>query len=286
MRSWHTPDGRARARRNVKQTLLRTARDWTPPIVSRALRNVLPFGTRFRGHFGTWRQAVDASTGYATDQVFERVKAAALKVKAGEAAYERDSVLFDEVRYSGLLLAGLLRAAAWNDNRLCVLDFGGALGSSYYQNRPFLSGLKDLRWCVVEQERFVVTGRESFADEQLGFYHDVEECLGQEGPDVALFSSVLAYLEDPYEVLAAVGRHGLQTVIVDRTYFHDGREDRLAIQTVPSRIYKADYPAWIFSTDKFLDFMEGVGYRSLGDFESFDKANSRMDYRGYVFDRS
>ena len=55
--------------------------------------------------------------------------------------YERDSVLFDTIRYSWPLLSDLLRAASEDQNHLSVLDFGGSLGSSYYQNRVFLSHL-------------------------------------------------------------------------------------------------------------------------------------------------
>ena len=45
-------------------------------------------------------------------------------MKNGEAVYERDSVLFDEIQYSWGLLAGLQKAALENDGKLCVLDFG------------------------------------------------------------------------------------------------------------------------------------------------------------------
>ena len=61
----------------------------------------------------------------------------AFKVKNGEAVYERDSVLFDEIQYSWGLLAGLEKAALEHDGKLCVLDFGGSLGSTYYQNKQF-----------------------------------------------------------------------------------------------------------------------------------------------------
>ena len=70
--------------------------------------------------------------------ILDKVLAATLKVKQGQAVFERDSVLFDEIEYSWPLLAGLMWAAASNGGKLNVLDFGGALGSSYYQNRKFL----------------------------------------------------------------------------------------------------------------------------------------------------
>ena len=43
-----------------------------------------------------------------------------LKIKAGEAAFDRDSVLFAEVQHSFPVLAGLLRAAVESGNQLNV----------------------------------------------------------------------------------------------------------------------------------------------------------------------
>lgn len=52
------------------------------------------------GYYNSWIEAVAASTGYDTDLILEKTKAALLKVKNGEAIYERDSVLFNEIQYT------------------------------------------------------------------------------------------------------------------------------------------------------------------------------------------
>ena len=72
-------------------------------------------------------------------------------MKRGEAVYERDSVIFDHIEYSFPVLCGLLRAAVEDDGKLNVLDFGGSLGSSYYQKKGFLAVCKHLRWSIIEQ---------------------------------------------------------------------------------------------------------------------------------------
>ena len=59
-------------------------------------------------------------------------------------------------------------AAAANGGRLEVVDFGGALGSTWWQHREELSALGLRRWVVVEQPQFIEAGRE-FAGEILGF---------------------------------------------------------------------------------------------------------------------
>ena len=48
----------------------------------------------------------------------------------------------DVMEYQFPLLSGLLYAAA-RDGGLSVVDFGGALGSTYFQCRDFLCGVKD-----------------------------------------------------------------------------------------------------------------------------------------------
>src|SRR5436305_14010450 len=101
---------------------------------------------RFSGNYKSWEEAERDSTGYAAPEILQKTRAALLKVKAGEAAFERDSVIFDTMQYNFSLLAGLLRAAAANHGRLSVLDFGGSLGSTYFQQRSFLCDVTDLHW--------------------------------------------------------------------------------------------------------------------------------------------
>src|SRR5690606_1701818 len=107
------------------------------------------------------------------------------------AVFERDSMLFDEVHHSFPVLAGLLRAAAENAGSLSVLDFGGSLGSSYYQCKDFLAVIRELQWSVVEQEHFVRAGREEFSTDRLNFFYSIAECVESAAPNVALLSGVL-----------------------------------------------------------------------------------------------
>jgi len=71
----------------------------------------------YRGNYASWANAQQVSTGYNSDLILEKVKDALLKVKRGEAVYERDSVLFDEVQYSWPLLAGLVGVPTSKGNR-------------------------------------------------------------------------------------------------------------------------------------------------------------------------
>ncbi len=137
------------------------AKDWLPPVLTRKLLRFssLKGGITFDGPFVSWEEAKQRSSGYEDEQILDKVLAATLKVKRGEAVFERDSVLFDEIQYAWSVTAGLMWAAALDSGRLSVLDYGGSLGSSYFQNKKFLEDLQIVRWSVVEQAHFYEAGR-------------------------------------------------------------------------------------------------------------------------------
>ena len=236
------------------------ARDWLPPAVVRLIRRrqgpQQEGGIRFEGDFTTWEEASAQCTGYDAEDILAKVLAATLKVKHGEAAFERDSVLFNEIGYAWPVLAGLMWAAARNGGKLNVLDFGGALGSSYFQNQKFLQSLPDVLWNVVEQPHYVEVGRKYIQGEQLRFYQTIEECLTENQPNVILLSSVLQYLKSPIEHIHKLNKVGASCLIVDRTPFSKYRVDKLFVQKVPAAIYSASYPMWIFSLSEFKQLLE------------------------------
>lgn len=239
----------------------------------------------YSGDYSYWSEALASCSGYDAAIILEKVKESLLKVKAGQAVYERDSVLFDTIQYSWPLLAGLLRAASNNNNRLSVLDFGGSLGSSYYQNKDFLSVLDDLRWCIVEQKHFVECGKQYFEDENLRFYYDIPSCLAEGKINVVILSSVLPYIEKPYELIDTIVDYEIDCIIVDRTpILLSGGSDRLTIQKVPPYIYKASYPAWFFNKAKFLKHFQRR-YRIVAEFTSTDKVNIHSKFIGMIFDK-
>jgi putative methyltransferase (TIGR04325 family) len=261
----------------------RILHDFLPPALVRLYRNI-SVKEGFFGNYASWTDAASASGGYDSDLILTKVKDALLKVKSGAAVYERDSVLFDTIEYSWPLLAGLLWVASRNDNRLNLVDFGGSLGSTYYQNRRFLKHLHELHWNVVEQERFVEYGRRYFENDELSFYRDLDECCGEKQPMAILLSSVIQYMENPYALLEKVMSAGFDVIIIDRTPFLGKGGDRITVQKVPAEIYEASYPAWFFNREKFLRFFSGR-YDLVAEFESLDRANIPSQYKGFIFER-
>jgi putative methyltransferase (TIGR04325 family) len=213
------------------------ARDLIPRSLVRLLP---PAPATYAGRYASWEEAAAQATGYDAAVILERVKEATLKVRRGEAAYERDSVVFPTIQYAWPVLAGLLRAAL-EDRRLSVLDFGGSLGTSYHQSRRSLGAVSGLEWSIVEQPHFVACGRELFQDATLRFYSTVSECLSHRQPNVILLSSVLHYLPDPESVTRQLRAASASWCIIDRTPVTTG-ETFVSVQMVPPAIYPASYP--------------------------------------------
>ena len=273
-------------------------RDITPPLVWRTLKSLKrgsypreaeraePETIRFEGNFATWEEASVRCTGYDDTAILAKVLEATLKVKRGEAVFERDSVLLDRIEYAWPMLAGLMWAAARNGGRLNVLDFGGSLGSSYFQNCKFLQTLPEVRWNVVEQARYVEAGRANIQDERLRFHETIEECLIDNQPNVILLSSVLQYLPDPLGLLSSVLKIQADTIIIDRTcYVNEGNVEIIKIQHTPESIYTASYPCRFFVEDSLRRHVEEKGYLLLEVFYALDKLDSLATWKGHIFVR-
>jgi len=239
--------------------------------------------------FDSYEEIKKKCCGYSSGEIVNKCSQSLLKVKNGEAVYERDSVLFDKIQYSFPLLASLSAVASKSGNRLDLIDFGGSLGSSYFQNRKALSFLDYLRWSIVEQENFVTEGIKNFQDDVLKFYYTIEDCLKENKPNVIVLSSVLQYLENPYAFLEEIMKYNFENIIFDLTGFVEGGEDIPTLQIVPEIIYRADYACWFFNEEKFLRFFKDK-YELVYDFDcsigndieiyNYDK---RAKYKGFYF---
>src|SRR5258705_13092790 len=100
-----------------------------PPVLLYPLRKrAAAAASMHRGNYASWGEAAAAAQGYQAESILEIQRAAMRKVRDGQAVYERDSVLFDQIEYFFPSLSALLHVASRRGNSLTVLDFGGALG--------------------------------------------------------------------------------------------------------------------------------------------------------------
>jgi putative methyltransferase (TIGR04325 family) len=267
-------------------------KQFVPPILVTWLRNSASKktgNTVFTGNYVTWKDALANSVGYENQIILNKVKNATMKIVKGEAAYERDSILFDQIEYSWPLLSGLLYAASANNNRLSVLDFGGSLGTTYFQNKEFLSHLASMEWSVVEQEHFVKCGKENFENERLKYYFSIQDCVKERNCNLAILSGVLQYLEEPEETIRELILSGVNHIIIDRTLVHDFPENKITIQHVPDNIYHGSYPARFFNKEKLLTpFLSK--FRLLAEFDCYAGYQLNMEsikagYKGFLLER-
>jgi putative methyltransferase (TIGR04325 family) len=221
-------------------------------------RRLSPSRMRFARCHGDWAAARAASGGYDTAGILERVAAATREVAAGPALWERDSMLFHHAEYVHPVVGALMRTAARHGGELEVVDFGGALGSLYWQHRRLLEGLPRVRWQVIEQPAFVELGRREFANGTLRFATDLGSLETPRVPPVFLAGSVLQYLEHPDAMLAEWLAFPSSCLVLDRMPMTAHGEHQLYVQHVPAYLYAASYPCWLLSASRLRAALAGT----------------------------
>lgn len=266
-------------------------RRWAKAIGQRVIPSVLKesvrrrlFSITWEGDYPTWTEAERRGGGYDAPAIAENVARALRKVRSGAALFERDGVAFEEPAPEWPALDWIVQRAH-RQGYLRVLDFGGSLGSLYFQYRTVWDRLPRVEWQVVEQSHFTAIGRREFAEGSLQFF-DTPEAAEASGPtDVLLLSSVLQYVPRPHELLDSLLAKRPSAVIVDRTPLIERGRDRLTVQRLPATIYRASYPCWQFDRAKLLQHFISQ-YRTVAEFAALDGVRAGAIYTGFIFERA
>ncbi|MBR2374006.1 MAG: methyltransferase, TIGR04325 family [Lentisphaeria bacterium] len=224
--------------------------------------------------YSSWQSAASHAGTYDSPEIIRKVLSATQQVIDGKAVYERDSVLFYEKEYNTRLVAALQRAAA-EGKGVHVLDFGGALGSVFWQHREILQkNIKDLSWHIVEQKSFFDVSASLNYDAPLYFHETIDDALKNSDINVVLFASVLQYLERPEYFIDKV--RGVDFIIVDRhPEFCSLERSLFTVQYVKEPIYNASYPVRIWGHDELIKLLSD-------DFDVADKWLSDLEDRQVV----
>ncbi|HNX76846.1 MAG TPA: methyltransferase, TIGR04325 family [Candidatus Rifleibacterium sp.] len=269
--------------------IIKLFKELIPPALLNLKRRLLVRrGIFFNGPFPSWKAAADESGSYDQEIILQKVRSAALMVKQGKAAFERDATPFQQYNFEWPVLSNLMWSAAREKGSLRVLDFGGSLGSSYFQNLPFLKHLPEIRWGVVEQPHYVKCGQTEIQNDNLLFFNDIESCSKSIKPDVILLGSVIQFLPEPYAALQQLIESGASTFIFDRTYFSAENQDAIYVQINPVCIYPADYPCWLLNERKISEFFDQNKFFSVssfanGEFPALECFGASL--KGWVFSR-
>jgi putative methyltransferase (TIGR04325 family) len=238
----------------------------------------------FHGDYPDWAAACAVAQGYDDPGASARVVAAAHAVRAGQAVWDRDGVLFHEPRAHEPLVAALRRAAVAAGGGLDVVDFGGGMGSTWWQHREALREFR-VSWRVVERAMFVETGQREFSDAALSFHPTLAAAQAAGPVQVILLSSVLPYVADPHALLREVAAWRAPHVIVDRTPFIAGGRDRVVVQSAPRELGGGSYPCWLFDRAGVAAAFH-TDYALVGEWPvPFDQADEAVIYQGLHFQR-
>ncbi len=262
----------------------RLFRSVCPPVIKDLLTWLMGRQVRWSGAFSSFAEASMGARGYNDPDILRRVEDSVRSVLAGQAAYERDGVLFHDAEVRGLCLAAI-GLAALPGRPTMVVDFGGSLASTWLQHRRAISFALD--WRVVEQPHFVDSGKNLFGAvlNAPRFYGSINDALNsQEEPDLVLVSAVLHYLPDPEKIIREILEARPRFILVERTP-EGGSQERFCLQEVPARIYPASYPCRIFATGAIQRLM-GPGYQLIATEDSLDRCNLHgVRFRAWLFVR-
>jgi putative methyltransferase (TIGR04325 family) len=278
--------------------LIKTLKKYLPLRVQKFLWRVYCFITftpctkveriLFSGNYKKWEDAEALCQGYSAPNILEKVLTSTFKVKRGEAAFERDSVLFDIPQYPWPLLSSLLLAASRSYGKINIVDFGGSLGSTFFQCREFIAHFQELTWKVVEQPHFVDAGCRLISEGPLHFTESTDQAFKEGCINLLLLGSVLQFLPSPHLFLEQELTQKWNYILIDRTPFLVGKNaDRLTIQSVPASIYEAKYPAWFFDEERFLQHFS-KDFKLIAEWKSPDRiplADAQTIFKGFFFER-
>lgn len=270
--------------------MLRSVIQYTKQTIKVPLRLARYSSSMWSGDYPSMEAARQHCDGYDAAAITEKCKAALLEVKAGRALFERDSILYHEARYSWQLLTVVQQVALQQGGKVEVLDFGGALGSLYFQHRTWWEAIPGLQWHVIDQPALMEVGRAHAASAQLHFHNDLDAFLANYRPDVLVLSGVLQYLDDPHAWVRKVVDWGIPYILVMRTALIEGTQrDVLTVQRVWKHIYDASYPSWFFDKAKLVQSF--APYEMMGNFtDQHDPDNWVNGYKatweGFLFLKS
>ena len=204
----------------------------------------------YTGPYARWEEAKVNSTGYNSNEIFEKVRKSAFYVKNHKKGYERDSIITYDDNYDNYLIKILDIYSKKKNKTLKILDFGGSLGSLYFYYKDKINN--KFNWSIIEQKKFVKEGRRTFQNSELYFFNSIEEYKKTFLPDIIIASSSLQYLENYKDILNKILNLNPDYIIILKTPFDNKMFDEIYVQKPPKNVYNSTYPSWIFSYETFL----------------------------------
>ena len=174
---------------------------------------------------------------------------------------------------------------AANSKSFKVIDFSGGLGTTYQQNRIFISKIKNVcEWRIVEKEKFLAIGKSEFTNKILSFYKIIEEA-NKDRVDVVLFSCSICYVKNPYDFMAKAKAIKAPHIIFERKPITDEMKNTFVVEHVPPSIFKASYPIRNFNYNNIVKFFIDE-YELIEEWECDLQVDTNTTAMGFIFKRS
>jgi len=257
---------------------------FVPPVLADVLLRLGIAGNKYKYGFKSWEHAQASCSGYDDQVIFQSVVESSRRARDGKAVFDRDGVTFDKAQYSWPLLTAILGTPR-SGNLLNVLDWGGALGSTYRQSKPVIDAADlQLNWVVVEQPRLAAMGKSEFENAELSFVDSLHGLAAKQF-DLAIFSSSICYVEKPAHAISEVVGLAPSRIVFDRTPESPSKSTLIGVQKVGRKIYRASYPVWAFAPGALAEML-GPKYSLSFEWVSEFQPDPQTVAKGYCFDRT
>ena len=105
-----------------------------------------------------------------------------------------------------------------NKNEINICDYGGSLGSLYFQNKDALK--MKIKWSVIDLKKVVKFGKKNMTTNSLVFFNFIKEMKKLRSPNTLLISGFIQYVNNPFKMLSSMLKDGnFEFIIIDRVYF-------------------------------------------------------------------
>ncbi len=242
----------------------------------------------YRGPYSSWHDALKICTGYDSNKILASVLNTTRKVIKGEYLYERDSVGFKKKCYEWQMCTALLSSLNSNSGKLCIVDFGGSLGSRYFQHKELLEPY-NIDWNIIEQKHYVEATSDIVKIDNLSFHSSIDDFKKHKNADFIILSSVLQYLRDPQRIIEELINLNPQSFFIDRTYVTSKSTSDL-IYTQNSSINGLDYsyPFHLFAEKTIFNMFDD--FKHIYDFNAnyppTELASINARLKGYLFNKN
>jgi putative methyltransferase (TIGR04325 family) len=224
-----------------------------PPTMKTLIRGTL---SRFIGfvEVGSWAEAQKAVAGYESDtaveSIIESIQQAHASSNETKALTSRDLQIISS-------FAIAIAAVGVSNTKIKVVDVGGAGGDYFFMFANAMPAVT-FDWVVVETPALA----KAITKTNLGKGRDIRwvSSLDEAGSDcdVALLSSVMQYVDDPYGLLNEVSNR-CKVMVINRIPLTSSETDQATVQHVRTHGRRGAYPAWFFGTEVFIGEIQRIG---------------------------